>query len=82
MADTTVSENALLMAYNLKLASEKLSNYAQLIFTVAEAFEANEDTAAHGWALRPIAEGIQDLGDDCMKTLSVMREDDDAEEVA
>ena len=69
MADTTVSENALLMAYNLKLASEKLSNYAQLIFTVAEACEANEDTAAHGWALRPIAEGIQDIANDCHSTI-------------
>ncbi len=69
MADMTASETAMLMAYSLELASEKLSNYAQLIFTVAEAFEANEDTARHGWALRPIAEGIQDIANDCHSTI-------------
>lgn len=70
MADITASENAILMAHSLELASEKLANYAQLLFTVAEAFEANEDTAPHGWALRPIAEGIQDIADDCHASIT------------
>ena len=79
---TNLGTNLTLAAYRLETTSEKASNLAQLLFTVAKAFEADVDTAEKGWALRPIAESIQDLGDDCVKTLSMMREDDDAEEVA
>ena len=79
---TNLGTNLTLAAYQLETTSDKASNLAQLLFTVADAFEADVDTAEKGWALRPIAESIQDLGDDCVKTLSMMREDDDAEEVA
>lgn len=83
MANTNSYGTALAIAtYQLETTSDKASNLAQLLFTVAEAFEADVDTAEKGWALRPIAESIQDLGDDCVKTLSMMREDDEAEAVA
>ena len=82
MPNTIKYGTALAMAtHQLEMTSDKLSNHAQLLFTVAEAFETNEETECNGWALRPIAESLQELGDDCLKAISMMREDDDAEAV-
>ncbi len=76
MADKTATGNEVFMAYHIEAMGDKLSNYAQLIFTVAEAFEAHEETVRNGWTLRPIAEGIQDIADDCAKTLSIFKTND------